>query len=158
MSFFKKKCAALTEALLSELKKGVTPEKLGQSFAWGVTLGIFPVLGLTTVLCGLAGVRLKLNQVALQTINYLVYPFQLALLIPFYRLGELIFQRPPLPLELSLILSEFKTNFWGASETYAVTGLMGVVAWFLVAPLVYGIVNYFSYRLLRRLTFLGTRE
>jgi uncharacterized protein (DUF2062 family) len=82
----------LVRPLVDLLRQGVSPEKIALSVALGVTLGVFPVLGSTTALCALAAFALQLNLPAIQLVNYFVYPLQIALLIPFFRLGEKLFR------------------------------------------------------------------
>ena len=82
--------------ILDLLRQGITPEKIALSIALGITLGVTPVLGSTSILCFLAAVVFRLNVPAIQLVNYFVYPLQFALLIPFIRMGEWIFAaRPP---------------------------------------------------------------
>src|SRR5690242_16181112 len=78
----------LLQPVVDLLRQGVTPEKIALSMALGATLGVFPALGWTTILCAIAAFALRLNLPAIQLVNYLVYPAQLALLLPFFRLGE----------------------------------------------------------------------
>ena len=73
------------------LKQGLSCEKLAFSIALGITLGTFPVLGVTTVLCMLAAFAFRLNLPVIQFANYFVYPLQIVLLVPYYRLGGLVF-------------------------------------------------------------------
>ena len=73
------------------LKQGLSSERLAFSIALGITLGTFPVLGLTTVLCMLAAFAFRLNLPVIQFANYFVYPLQIVLLVPYYRLGGLVF-------------------------------------------------------------------
>ena len=54
-------------------------------------LGAFPVYGCPTILCGLAAVALRLNLPALQLVNQMATPVQIALLLPFSRTGSWIF-------------------------------------------------------------------
>jgi hypothetical protein len=49
--FFHRRVVAPIVALLTQ---GITPEKIALSLAFGIVLGIFPVLGSTTVLCAVA--------------------------------------------------------------------------------------------------------
>ena len=77
------------------LREGVSVETLALSVALGFVLGICPLFGVPTVLCGIAAVVLRLNFPALQLVNYLVYPLQLLLLWPFARLGKLLFGAAP---------------------------------------------------------------
>ena len=76
------------DPVLDLLRQGVTPEKIALSLAFGLGLGIFPVLGLSTVLCTVVAIALRLNLPAIQLVNYLASPLQLVLIIPFVRVGE----------------------------------------------------------------------
>ncbi len=91
----------LIEPILDLLRQGITPEKMAMSLAFGLGLGIFPVLGVSTVLCTLAAVALRLNLPAIQLVNYLASPIQLALIIPFVRVGEHLLRLAPQPLSIS---------------------------------------------------------
>jgi uncharacterized protein (DUF2062 family) len=66
-------------------------EKLAVSLALGAVLGVFPVLGVPTFLCGAVAAVWRLNFPALQLMNYVVYPLQIALLWPFARFGGALF-------------------------------------------------------------------
>jgi uncharacterized protein (DUF2062 family) len=101
------------EPLLALLKTGLSPQGLAWSVAAGLALGVFPMLGTTTLLCVGAAFAFRLNQPAMQLVNYLAYPLQLALLIPFIRLGERLFGVPPMPLSLPAMLSALKTDTFG---------------------------------------------
>ncbi|MDD2310096.1 MAG: DUF2062 domain-containing protein [Desulfuromonadaceae bacterium] len=70
---------------------GLTPQKLALTLCVGTAIGILPLLWGTSLLCILLAHLLKLNQVALQSVNYLLYPLQLALLVPFFKLGAWLF-------------------------------------------------------------------
>lgn len=85
------------------LRVGCTPRKMAWSLAVGVAVGINPLLGSTTVLCLLVAFALRLNLVASQITNHLVYPLQLALFFVFLRLGDGVFQTGPLPLSREAI-------------------------------------------------------
>lgn len=132
------------DPLMAQLKQGVTPEKLGQSVAFGVVLGSVPVIGVTTSLCLLAAALFKLNHVAIQTINYLVYPLQIALIIPFLRMGEWIFNVAPASLDVKIMIYEFQHEFLKAFEKYGMTALRGVAAWAIVAPFSFFLIYFLS--------------
>ena len=91
----------LADPVLDLLRQGVTPEKIALSLAFGLGLGIFPVLGLSTVLCTVVAIVLRLNLPAIQLINYLASPLQLALIIPFVRVGERLLGLTAQPLSVS---------------------------------------------------------
>lgn len=123
----------LIDPLAAQLKQGATPEKLAQSLAWGALLGVFPILGTTSFLCGVAGVALRLNHIAIQTINWLVYPLQLVLIIPFLRLGNIIFRHEQFTLSLAEITSMFARDFWGTAQNLGGLAARGIIAWAIVA-------------------------
>jgi hypothetical protein len=59
-------------------------------FALGLVLGVFPVFGVPTLLCGAAAVAFRLNLPAIQLVNQVCSPLQYALLIPLGRAGARI--------------------------------------------------------------------
>ena len=122
------------ERLKDLLRSGVTPEKIALSIAIGAALGVFPVLGSTMLLCTLAAWILRLNLVAIQTVNYLVYPLQFALLIPFLRLGEAIYRAPRLPLTTAQIVEMVHAGAWHATQLLWRSTLYAITAWLIVAP------------------------
>jgi uncharacterized protein (DUF2062 family) len=142
--------------VLDLLRQGVTPEKIALSLTLGVALGVFPVLGSTTALCALAAVILRLNLPAIQIVNYFVYPLQIALLIPFFRLGERLFRAPHLPLSVSQIYAMIHANMWSAIRSLWTTTWHAIVVWCVVSPmfagLAYGILAPALRRVLRKQT------
>jgi uncharacterized protein (DUF2062 family) len=105
--FFDRRVVGPSMALLTQ---GITPEKIALSLAFGIVLGIFPVPGSTTMLCAAAAVVFRLNLPAIQLVNYVVYPLQLFFLLPFIRLGEMLFRATPLRLSLTQILSMVRAD------------------------------------------------
>lgn len=137
--------------LLDLLRQGTTPEKIALSIAVGLVLGVFPSLGWTTLLCLLAAVIFRLNLPAIQTVNYLAYPLQLALLIPFIRAGEFLFHSARLPLSLTQILAMIKVDVWRAIDVLWTATLHAIAAWALVAPLAVYVLFLILSPLLRRM-------
>jgi hypothetical protein len=70
--------------------QGLSGESIAIILTLGLVLGTFPIYGGPTVLCLLAVLIFRLNAPALHLVNQLVCPLQLALLIPFARLGARI--------------------------------------------------------------------
>jgi uncharacterized protein (DUF2062 family) len=121
--------------ILLQLRQGITPEKVALTLALGAVIGIFPILGTTTLLCAVAGVWLRLNQPLIQLVNYLVYPLQLLLLIAFYRAGERLFGAEPVPIvNVPELLARFGADPWQFVVDYGLVGLYGIAAWCVVAP------------------------
>jgi uncharacterized protein (DUF2062 family) len=84
--------------ILALLRMGATPRSLAWSIAAGLLIGINPVIGSTTVLCLAAAFSLRLNVVASQIANHAMFPVELALVIPFIRLGARVFHTAVMPL------------------------------------------------------------
>jgi Uncharacterized protein conserved in bacteria (DUF2062) len=126
--------------LVKLLRQGITPEKLALSLALSATLAVIPAFGWSVWLCGLAGLVFGLNLPAMQAVNYFLYPAQIALLLPFFRLGEKLFRAPHLPLSVSQIVSMARANFWGAIKFLWNTTWHAVVVWALLAPFAAGLI------------------
>src|SRR6202049_4328993 len=146
----------LVRPVLDLLRQGVSPGKIALSLALGVTLGVFPVLGSTTALCALAAFALQLNLPAIQIVNYFVYPLQIALLIPFFRLGEKLFRAPHLPISVAHFYAMSPGNMWSAIRSLWTTTWHAIIVWCVAAPvfagLAYGILAPALRRVLRKQT------
>lgn len=141
-SFWQRRIVA---PIVAQLQQGITPEKIALTIALGMVLGIFPILGSTTLLCGLAAVWLRLNQPIIQLVNYFAYPLQLALIIPIYRGGEILFRQTPIPLSIPLIFERFKADFGQFLRDFGMIAVQGIVVWCLLAPVLVGVL-YFVFR------------
>jgi uncharacterized protein (DUF2062 family) len=136
------------------LRQGVTPEKLAFSLALGLVLGLFPALGWTTALCALAALVFRLNLPATQLINYFMYPAQIALLLPFFRLGEILFRAPHLPISIAGIYRMAHGNLWGTIRFLWSTTWHAIVVWAILAPLftvlIYSVLTPVFHRVAKR--------
>jgi uncharacterized protein (DUF2062 family) len=118
--------------IVALLTQGITPEKIALSLAFGIVLGVFPVLGSTTVLCAVAALIFQLNLPAIQLVNYLIYPVQLFLLVPFIRMGEKLFRVAPLQLSLTQILAMVRADLPHAMSTLWLAEVHAMSAWLLI--------------------------
>lgn len=119
--------------ILAQLRQGITPEKIALTLALGFALAVFPILGSTTILCALAAALLRLNQPIIQLVNYLAYPLQFLLLIPFYRAGEW-FGAPHLELSIPEMIERFRAGPGQFMLDFGSIALGGIAAWCLLAP------------------------
>ena len=131
----------VVQPILALLTQGITPEKIAMSVVFGVALGIFPVLGSTTLLCALAAVVFGLNLPATQIVNYFMYPLQLLLIVPFMRLGARIFGGATVGWSLTQMLEMFRADRWHALKALWVVAVQAVGAWSLAVPPL-GVVAY----------------
>jgi uncharacterized protein (DUF2062 family) len=122
------------------LRQGLTPQKLAFTIALGIALGVTPVLGSTVLLCTLAAFAFRLNLAAIQLVNWLVYPLQVALLIPFYRIGGWMFKAPPSELSVAHILALIRTNLFHAVETLWTVTIHALAAWLLLGSIATGML------------------
>jgi uncharacterized protein (DUF2062 family) len=123
------------DRLLRLLRAGLSPEGLAWSLSVGLALGINPMFGTATMLCVGAATLFRLNQPAMQLANYLAYPLQLALLIPFIRMGELLFRAPHLPISVAMVQATLKAGAWVVVRTLWTSLWHASVAWLLVVPI-----------------------
>ncbi len=124
----------LLNVINSLLKEGMSLKKISFCIALGVALGIFPVLGTTTLLCAIAAFFLRLNIPTIQVVNYGVYPLQLVLLVPFYSAGSWLFGDENWALIGGNIAELLTTDFWGnVSRIWDMT-LYAVLIWLIVSP------------------------
>lgn len=118
--------------VITLLRQGASPEKIALTIALGIVLGVTPVLGSTTFLCGLAAILLRLNLPAIQLVNALVYPLQFILLIPFYRIGAWLFDADVSTVSLSGVQELIRTGAWHAIGVLWVVTVHALVAWMAV--------------------------
>jgi len=136
--------------IVALLTQGITPEKIALSVAFGIVLGIFPVLGSTTVLCAAAAVIFELNLPAIQLVNWVIYPLQLLLLVPFIRLGEKLFRAAPLQFSLAKILTMLRADLPHAVSTLWLAEVHAICAWLLAGPLAILLLYILMSRTLRQ--------
>ena len=140
----------LIQPFIELLKQGVTPEKIALTVALGITLGVTPVIGSTTMLCTLAAVTLRLNLPGILLVNGAVYPLQLILLVPFLRAGAWMFRVDGPKLTIVEIFNLIRTNVWHAIATLWIATMHALVVWLIAGCVATGIVYLVLAMLLRR--------
>jgi uncharacterized protein (DUF2062 family) len=140
----------LIRPFLELLKQGVSPEKIALTIALGLSLGVIPVIGSTTMLCTLAALTLRLNLPGILLINGMVYPLQLTLLVPFLRAGAWMFRVNGPKLSIGDIFHLIRTDAWHAITTLWIATMHALVIWLVAACVVSGIVYLTLAWLLRR--------
>ncbi len=125
----------LLAPILTLLRTGITPRQLAWSLAVGVAVGVNPVVGSTTLVCLAVAFLFRLNVVASQITNHLVFPAQLALVFPFLRAGELLFHTGPLPLERDHFLHAVTHHTWRTTRLLWMWEWHALVVWLAVALL-----------------------
>ena len=130
------------------LKQGITPTKLAQTFGGGLVCSMFPVLGFTTVLNLIIGLRFRLNHPLMQALNVVVGPVHLLMIVAYVRLGEFICGAHDDPVSVHEMLDTLRNASWvEALDQFGWAVLHAIIAWAVTAPLVYGLL-YFPLRAL----------
>lgn len=128
--------------IVTQFTQGFTPQKIALTVTLGLTLGLFPILGATTALCALAGVWLKLNQPVIQLVNWLVSPLQLTLILVFVRTGEWLLRAQPVSFSVPELFRKFHESPAKFMQEFGLSGLHGIVAWLLIAPLLTALIYF----------------
>ena len=139
------KAAALVRSIL---QSGLTPAKLSLTICLGAAVSVMPIPW-TTLICALLAARFRLNQAAIQAVNYLCYPLQIALFVPFCRLGEALYPWGP-KVSVRLLSEALHGQVGSAASQIAWGCLRGVGAWLLIVPPLTWLVYPFLKRLLLR--------
>jgi len=118
----------------SLLQGGMEPKKIAFCIALGTALGIFPVLGASSLLCMLAAFALRLNLPAIQAVNYLVYPLQIILLAPFYGFGGWLFGQQSRLSGGEGLIYRLQNDFWKSMADFWDLTLYAVFTWLIISP------------------------
>lgn len=121
------------------------------SVAVGAACSTLPFFGFTTVLNLAVGFWLKLNQPAMQILNQLLGPVQLALIIVYVRAGEFLWQASPVSLSVPTLVQSFKSDPSLFLARFGWTGVHAGSAWLLSVPLIVCSLFYALRAGLRRL-------
>ena len=143
------------DPIAGQPRQGVNSRAIAPSVAFGIVLGLFPVIGATTVLCFAAALALRLNHVAIQAVNYVVYPLQIVLLIPFMRMGEALFVLEPVPLSLEQLQAYFEQGWLAALAELGELIALGIAAWSVVAVPLAAAIFFTTVPLLHRVRWIA---
>ena len=145
----------LIASFIELLRQGMSPEKIALTIALGIMLGVTPVLGSTTVLCTLAALALRLNLPAIQLVNAVVYPLQIILLIPFFKLGALLFRTSAAAISVKGIEAMIHAGIWNAIESLWILTIHALVVWAalgaIITAVLYPVLVIFVRHLLKRI-------
>lgn len=126
----------ITAFIKKQIKQGVTPEKIALTVAMGSVLGLFPVPGVTTLLCVMAASVLRLNHAVIQVVNYAVYPLQLILMGGYYALGSQWFGLGDATTSVVTLTTLLQDNFWGGLWSMKQYILYAMAVWMVTSPVI----------------------
>jgi len=126
-----------TKALL---RQGLTPKELTQSIIVSGLISTIPILGVSTFMITTISLKSKLNLPVMIALSYLMWPVQILLIIPFIRVGEIIFSVTPNHHTVEEIISSFQNSFFKTLSHLSFELLCGLGGWLLTAvPVAVGI-------------------
>ncbi len=145
------------DPLIALFTQGITPDKVAFTLAVGTTCSLFPFLGFTSLLNLGVGLWLRMNQPILQTLNQLLGPLHLVMIVVYVRLGESLWRMHDDRFTIAEMLRVFREATFGEFlQRFGWAGIHAFTAWALTAPLLIAVI-YFALRpALRRLA--GARD
>ncbi len=117
-----------------QLTQGMSVEKVSWTISLGIVLGVFPIMGTTSLICLFAGWLIRLNQPLLHVFSSIVYPLHLALILVFIRLGETLYGVPLTAFSIPELLGKFKADPLQFARDFGLAAWHGISAWLLIAP------------------------
>jgi uncharacterized protein (DUF2062 family) len=140
----------IKNVILNAFRQGLTPHKLAMTCALGVILGIFPVFGITTILCFGVAIAFRLNIPVIQLVNYLVAPIQLLFIIPFIKIGTILFHLNPFPYNSDQLFDLFKNDFFLLLKEVGMALLLGIGVWASFSVPLFFVLYYLFFLLFSR--------
>lgn len=116
------------------LQQGLQPRQLAMALALGATIGMLPTVWGTSLLCFLCAGVVRLNHLAVQIGNYLVYPLQILFFIPYLKFGELLFSCSLLADDPQIFLDHLQASPLVGLEMYWKVNMHAIIAWLLTSP------------------------
>ena len=139
MTWIKKQINALSVLIRDLLSQGLTRRQVTLALVVGISIGCMPLVWGTSILCLVAAYMLRLNQLLVQLANYLVYPLQILLFIPFLKAGGWLFVATSgSDVQLSSAFSLLKSSPIEFFHSFWLLNLQGLAVWLLTLPLLAG--------------------
>lgn len=132
----------MIDPIVAQLTQGITPEKIALTLAVGSAIALFPIIGLTTLLCFLVALALRLNQPVTQLVNYALWPAHVPVVLLCIRVGESLFGAPHTHFQFKDMLHLMQHDFPRFLHDYGLLALHAVGAWAVMAPF-YMVAVYF---------------
>ena len=148
----------LQEKVLQWLKCGIAPRQLAFTLALGFAIGCIPLLGVTTGICALFAILLRLNMPAIQAANWLAMPLQVVLLIPFLRLGQWMFSGHGISFSRKELVASLEAAPWHVAVQMGSIFGHALRAWLLMAAPALLLMTLLLTPLMRRVSKLAAAE
>jgi hypothetical protein len=129
----KNRLKKIKHKIVALLSQGLSAKKITQSVIFSTLFTVIPLFGVSTFLITLISIKKKLNLPIMIALSYVIWPFQILLLIPFMKIGELIFSIPPRSHSIDEIIALYQESFFKLISRLSLDLLYALAAWVLVA-------------------------
>lgn len=111
----------------------------------GITLGIIPVFGVSTILGALTALILKLNLPVIQLASFTILPVKIAMVIPYYYLGDWLFNSQQ-TIDLNILKNMLmESEFGDLMILFFDATLYAVSAWLILSPIIL-VITYAGFK------------
>jgi len=136
----------------AQLTQGTSPDQLALTLGVGSACSLFPFLGFTALLNLGVGVTLRLNQPILQTLNQLLGPLQLPMILVYVRVGESLWGATGDRFTITEMLGAFRdSSIPEFLSRFGWAGIHALTAWAASAPAIIFLTRAAVLPALRRL-------
>jgi uncharacterized protein (DUF2062 family) len=141
----------VAQPVMDLLRIGATPQGLAWALAVGIVVGVNPLLGSTTVVALAVAWVLRLNVVASQIGNHLVYPLELLLFPVWVKLGSLVFGTPGIPLNKKALMDAVTHHPWETTRKLWMWEWHALAVWAVCAAMLAPLLQMALCPVLRRM-------
>lgn len=125
-------------------KDGLSPEKLAFSITIGIISGIFPVLGMTTLLSLVLAMIFRQNLLVVQSVQWILALVQILLIIPFMQFGANLLHHSVVQINMAQINHAFQPGLVSGIKTMGIFHLYGIFTW-IILSIPASAVSYFGF-------------
>ncbi len=137
--------------ILNLLRTGASPRRLAWSLALGFVVGVNPLLGSTTLVCLVAAFVFRLNLIASQIANHVVYPLEIALFFVFIRVGDRLFHTGHMPMRRHELIQAVRDHPWDTTKLLWSWEWHALIVWLIFAAAIAPLLAAILTPVLRRL-------
>jgi uncharacterized protein (DUF2062 family) len=125
-------------------KDGLTPENLAFSVTLGIISGIFPVIGMTTLLSIVLTMLFRQNLIIVQSVQWILALVQVLLIIPFMQFGAYLLHQSVVHINMEQISHAFQPGMISGIKTVGIFHLYGIFTW-LILIIPAGAASYYGF-------------
>ena len=125
-------------------KDGLTPRDLAFSVTLGIISGIFPVIGMTTLLSIVLTMLFRQNLLVVQSVQWILALVQVMLIIPFMQFGAYVVNAHALHINMAQINHAFQPGMLSGIKTVGIFHLYGILTW-LILVIPASAVSYYGF-------------